>query len=325
VMWVVLPYLLPLAIVIFANLGETRSAWRVLTYVCLALVNVVTFLIGLLILAVPFLSRLTQVPLSPALEGFAFAGVGLAALTTATLGMMSLVTPFRRLLARYVHIDPNSLVHTTALVFLLYFSTTSLGALLGAGEWLSDSEELASSSTWTVVSGQAIFLLFALLGTGLGVRRNVRQALQRLGLGRLSARFLGIAVLAVLAFLSLDYVTALLWHRIWPSNYESIMGTSQQLFARFATPLGALILALAAGIGEETLFRGALQPVFRVPLTALVFTLGHVQYGLSPATAEVLLIGLALGWLRDRSNTTTCMAVHVAYNFLDLLILPLFP
>jgi membrane protease YdiL (CAAX protease family) len=324
-MWMILPYLFPLAIIVSANLGETSSAWRALTYGCLALLNAGAFLLGLVSFAVPLLADLTQVPLSPLLPAFSFVAIGFVAMVTSALGLASLLTPTRRLLARYLHIEPHSPVHTTALVFLLYFFTTSLGTLLGAGEWLSASLELVSVSTWAIVSGQIVFVALALSGTGLGLRRNVRQTLQRLGLGMPSRRSLGAGALMVLGFLALDYATALLWQRAWPSSYRSIMDSSEQLFAPFASPLGALTLALAAGIGEETLFRGALQPVFRIPLTALLFTVGHVQYSLSPATVEILLIGLALGWLRKRTNTTTCIAVHVAYNFLDLLIMPLFP
>jgi len=324
-MWMILPYLVPLTIIVFANLGETRSAWRMLTYVSLALLNAGAFVLGLLVCAVPVLARLTQVPLPPLLPRSAFVTIGLVAIATSALGLASLLEPFRRLLARHLHIDPDSPVHATAVVFLLYFFSTSLGTVLGAGEWLSAGLELVSVSTWTIVSGQAVFLVLSLSGVGLGLRRNLRQTLQRLGIGTPSLRSLGLVALMVLGFLALDYATALLWQRAWPSSYRSIMDSSQQLFAPFATPVGALTLALAAGIGEETLFRGALQPVFRIPLTALLFTVGHVQYSLSPATAEILLIGLALGWLRSRTNTTTCILVHVAYNFLDLLIMPLFP
>jgi membrane protease YdiL (CAAX protease family) len=85
------------------------------------------------------------------------------------------------------------------------------------------------------------------------------------------------------------------------------------------------MLALSAGIGEETLFRGALQPRFRIPLTAVLFTLGHVQYAFSPAIVEILVIGLGLGWLRERTNTTTCMTVHIGYNFLGMISMPYFP
>ena len=132
-------------------------------------------------------------------------------------------------------------------------------------------------------------------------------------------------MLMIAAFLVLDWVTSRLWHHLWPVNYRAVADASESLFGHFASPAGALVLGLSAGIGEETLFRGALQPRFRIPLTALVFALGHVQYTLSPAILEIVVIGLALGWLRERSNTTACIVVHTAYNFLNVLLLPYWP
>jgi hypothetical protein len=324
-MWVFLPYLLPLTIVVLANLGVTRRSWRLLTYACLALLHTVTLLVGLLLLSMPALVRLTETPLSPELEGFRFVGLGLGLTLTAGLGFASLVAPLRRPWARWLPIDPDSPVHVTALTFILYLGSTSLVVLLSAGEALRVGLEMVRIDSTYVVGSQVVFLLFALAGVGLGTRRDVRQTLARLGLRRPAMRDLAIAAIMVAAFLTLDYAASLLWHRLWPASYQAVTDVSEQLFVRFASPYGALLLGLSAGIGEETLFRGALQPRFGIPLTALIFTVGHVQYALSPAMVEVLIIGLALGWLRERSNTTTCVAVHAAYNFLDLLIMPLFP
>jgi membrane protease YdiL (CAAX protease family) len=146
--------------------------------------------------------------------------------------------------------------------------------------------------------------------------------MQRLGLRWPTLRQLGLGAAMILTFLVLDWAVTQVWRYIWPANYELVMRASEKLFASFTTPAGALLLGLSAGIGEETLFRGALQPRFRVPLTAVLFALGHVQYTLSPAIVEIVVIGLALGWLRERSNTTTCIAVHAGYNFLNLLLAP---
>jgi len=324
-MWAVSLYLVPLGIVIIANLGVARRNWRLLTYFCLGLLNTVTLFLGLLFLSVPLLLRLTRTPFSPNLQGLNYAGLGLGLLATAILGFACLATPLRRLITRWLPIDPDSPVHATAFVFLVYLVTTALGLFLSGEELLRAAIELTSIEPGTVILGQVVFTVFALAGVGLGIRRNIRQTLARLDLRPPTLRHLGIAAVMIGAFLALDYGTSLVWHQLWPTSYETVMQASQQLFARFASPLGALVLALSAGIGEETLFRGALQPRFRIPLTAVVFTMGHVQYALSPAIVEVFVIGLALGWLRERSNTTTCMAVHIGYNFLDVLIMPYFP
>jgi membrane protease YdiL (CAAX protease family) len=321
-MWVVVPYLLPLGVIVMANLGVTRRRWRLLTYVTLALFGAAMWLGGLLLLALPYLQRLTDAPAALLQQGLSMRGYGLALAASTLLSWACLTRPVRNLLARWLAIDPASPVHTTALVFVVYLATSSLALLTSSGEWLLAGVQVSSIGPELLVLGQAVFLLFALAGVGLGVRRGLRQAFKRLDLGVLTWRQLGTAVVMIIAFLALDWVTSRLWRQLWPVNYKLVAEASESLFGRFASPAGALVLGLSAGIGEETLFRGALQPRFRIPLTALVFALGHVQYTLSPAILEIVLIGLALGWLREKSNTTACIVVHSGYNFLNVLLLP---
>ena len=77
-----------------------------------------------------------------------------------------------------------------------------------------------------------------------------------------------------------------------------------------------LLLAVAAGIGEEILFRGALQPVLGIWVTSLLFAIVHTQYGLSVATVLIFIVGYVLGIIRRRQNTTVAILLHAAYNFL---------
>ena len=90
--------------------------------------------------------------------------------------------------------------------------------------------------------------------------------------------------------------------------------TEQLLGALFTTPFGILTIGLSAGLGEETLFRGALQPRFGLLLTSIFFALVHSQYGITLSTVVVLLLGLVLGWQRLRYNTSTAMITHAVYN-----------
>jgi membrane protease YdiL (CAAX protease family) len=324
-MWVILPYLVPLGLIVAANLGVTRRGWRWLTYICLALLNTLTLFAGLLLVGGPRLLRWSGTAVSPLLQEAGIRFFGLAGIVTALLGLACLVPAVRRVLSHWLAIDPASPVHTTALVFALYLITTSLLMLSQGETLLSATAELDSLDPGTLVAGQLIFVLFALAGVGLGLRRNPRQTLARLGWQRPTLRHLGLAAVLVVAFLALDLATSWIWHWLWPANYELVARSSQSMFARFTTPLGGLLLGLSAGIGEETLFRGALQPRFRIPLTSVLFAVGHVQYSLSPAIAEILIIGLVLGWLRNKTNTTTCAIVHAAYNSLDLFLVFLFP
>lgn len=324
-MWAVVPYLLPLGITVAANLGTRRLGWKRVTFVSLALLNGIVWVGGFLLLGLPLAARLLGIP-SPWTEQAAplvsLVLLGLALCTGAAAGWALLATPVRVFLSRWLPIDPNSPVHATALIFATHLVVASLALLPLVGGLLADAD-IASLGPGFVVLGQLVFVLFALAGVGTGIRRDLPQTLQRLGLRKPTSPQLLIAVAMILLFLACDYATSKVWQYLMPSNFAAVMQASEQLYAGFSSPLGALLLGVSAGIGEETLFRGALQPRLRIPLTALVFAAGHVQYSLSPAILEILVIGLALGWLRDRTNTTTCMLVHGGYNFLNVLLVPL--
>ena len=322
-MWAILPYLVPLGITATANLGVTRRVWRSLTYLSLALLNLLAWLAGLFLMVVPWLLGRSQQAVAEEIADTARFGAAIA--VTALLGFCCLLPSVRRWLAHHLPIDPDSPVHATALVFVIYLAAASLSMLLvPAGAMLGGLQDVTLG--WgALVSGQAVMLLFALAGVGLGTRRNVRQTLDRLGLRRPAVGHLALAAAVIAGFLALDYAVSVIWHRLWPAQYQMISESTRRLFAPFDSIPGALLLGLSAGIGEESLFRGGLQPRLRIPLTALVFTLGHVQYALSPALVEILIIGLVLGWLRERTNTTTCMVTHAGYNFLDTILMRFFP
>src|SRR5206468_739957 len=80
---------------------------------------------------------------------------------------------------------------------------------------------------------------------------------------------------------------------------------ARQLHRDFRGLLGALsardimVLAVASSVGEELLFRGALQPWIGLVPSALVFALLHIGPGsrFLPWTASALVIGLLFGGL----------------------------
>jgi len=71
--------------------------------------------------------------------------------------------------------------------------------------------------------------------------------------------------------------------------------TEQLLGPLFSSLWGVATLGLAAALGEETLFRGALQPRFGLWATALIFALVHSNYGISLSTVVVFILGIVLG------------------------------
>jgi hypothetical protein len=324
-MWAVAPYLIPLAITVMANWGLAYRVWKSITYLALSLLNAIMLCGGLFFLAFPRLVRMSSVPLSAELQGMNFVGIGTALSATALLGSLCLVPPWRHLLARWLPLDPESPVHTVAQCFFVYLAATSLVPLLTDQKAITSILESASLGTAEMVSGQVIFVLIALAGVGLGIRRNPRETVQRLGIAWPQRRHWLSAGVAIVALLTLDYVVSVGWYKLWPASYALVSESSAHLFAGFTSPVGALLLALSAGIGEETLFRGAIQPRFRIPATAILFAVSHMQYGISPAMLEIFIVGLVLGWVREKCNTTTCMVVHAGYNFFSILLSPLLP
>jgi membrane protease YdiL (CAAX protease family) len=84
--------------------------------------------------------------------------------------------------------------------------------------------------------------------------------------------------------------------------------------------LFALLVGVGAGLGEETLFRGAVQPVLGIAATSVLFASMHVQYGPSLLLVYVFLLSVGLGSLRKYINTTASFLAHAGYNSLGIIL-----
>lgn len=86
-------------------------------------------------------------------------------------------------------------------------------------------------------------------------------------------------------------------------------------------------IALAAGVDEELLFRGVLQPRIGLVLSALLFASFHLQYtchGLpSVGDVEIVLVGVAFGLIRRQGGLGAAILAHAGYDGAILLNLPL--
>ena len=220
---------------------------------------------------------------------------------------------FRQLLARGIAIDPGSAVHLTALVLAGYVvGNTALTLTQGVLAELTASE--LSVGIADVVLQQLGFVVVAFAGAGLFTRRDWHDTLQRTGLVRPTWRQLQFGLLVIVVLVVLQGLAGGLWALLDPEAAQELGSVNDALLSGFDTPGEWFVLAAASGLGEEILFRGAVQPVFGLPLTALLFAIVHVQYGLTPITAVVFLLGLILGLVRRRTNTTVAVFVHFGYN-----------
>ena len=91
--------------------------------------------------------------------------------------------------------------------------------------------------------------------------------------------------------------------------------TLRPLFAR-ARPLDIAVVSLAAGVGEELLFRGAMQAEFGLVVASVVFGLAHIGGRSSVAFGIwVIVMGLGLGELAHVAGGLLAPVVaHVAYD-----------
>jgi len=90
-----------------------------------------------------------------------------------------------------------------------------------------------------------------------------------------------------------------------------------------------LWISLAAGFGEELLFRGALQPLLGIWLTSVLFVLAHTRaYRFNKFNKRVLVqslgifgVSVAFGFLATYAGLATAMIVHVAVDVSGLYII----
>ena len=79
-----------------------------------------------------------------------------------------------------------------------------------------------------------------------------------------------------------------------------------------------MLIGVTAGIGEEITLRGGLQPRLGIALTSLLFAALHVQYSWF-GMLLVFTLGVTLGIIRSRANTTAAIVVHGLYDMLALV------
>ncbi|WP_170839698.1 CPBP family intramembrane glutamic endopeptidase [Lihuaxuella thermophila] len=252
--------------------------------------------------------------------------VGLGIWLPSLIAMLVLIFPIRKGIAKIIPIDPVKRTHALSLsmsmlVFIQFFVTLGVG--------LATLSELPGQPTGNGVlaslwSQDILLFILGLIGVGWLSRRTLPESLSRLGLVKPSGRQLlaglGIGIGLMSGALALEFAAGLLGLTADPHVEEL---TQKMLGPLFTSIPGILTLGLAAAIGEETIFRGALQPRFGLIFTTLLFALVHANYGFSIATVIVFLVGLCLAFVRNYINTTVSMVVHATYN-IGLGVLTLF-
>lgn len=256
--------------------------------------------------------------------------LGLGIWVPAAAAPLFLLPAVRRLLADVTRIDARSTVHAVATSFVMLV-VLNLSVTLAIGlDTLADLSEASETDGGTLLVSlwvqQITFALWAAVGVGWLTRRKWLQTLERLGLVVPRpvevAVGIGTGLISVAIILALEIVAEAAG---WGLD-EDVQRLTEVLIGPLLGSIpGILTLGLAAGIGEETLFRGALQPRFGLLFTSILFALLHSQYGITLSTFAVFIVGIILGLVRNRYNTSTCVIAHASYNITLGMIAYLFP
>lgn len=298
-----LPVPFIVALVVACALGEWPWARRHRTLV-VAVVAVGTAALGLAV----WWHGLQPPLLSP---GEAAAGL------LGVVAAMLVLTPrrVREALLPPLGLDPGSPVHAVVLVGAIATLASSVMLFLELrGEAAAKVPFYATDSIVAVVTDGAV----ALAGVGFMLTRGLRAVRERLDLRPLAARHAAWALVAAIVFHVV--VAGLEWTEsvLLPEVHE-LEDRFDYEFVGIPPLIGAVLVSVAAGVGEEVLFRGALQPRVGVVASATLFAALHVQYQV-PGVLMILAVGLALGVLKRWTSTTFTVLVHVLYDLGAFLI-----
>lgn len=230
--------------------------------------------------------------------------------------LLPLVAALRRLIARIGDFQPDDPVH-----FL------GSGILLGAigflgGQLVASPEpiEVGSFDVGPIVIQAIFFVGLSLIAVGYKIDRTLPMVVGRLDLRRLSITGMLAAAGVVVAGFMLAAMGSILTEATNEAYAEDIQRSLDVLTSSSPSYIAAPLIGLSAGIGEELLFRGALQPRYGIVLSSLLFALLHSQYGFSFITLSTFLLGCLLGLLAVRYGVIHAIAAHTLYNMLAVII-----
>jgi membrane protease YdiL (CAAX protease family) len=338
-----LPYILVLiylGVTIYAANQVQNGLWQpIVLRVLLYTATGAMFLLALFPLQIALLSNtgltvnpsadpevaIPEISLTTALAA-GVAGLLLASFNVAVLSSYMLRTRLAGLLNRSgtSYFDPESPVHLTAwmLCSLVAFGVVFLFIVSGGITAVAESVAVEGFDAFDTVITAILELIAAGLGVGYALRRDGAQTLQRLGL-RIPTRedisrgaLIGIAMIfAQIIFIQVIQTV------LNPDSFQEQSEAAQQITLAVSTLPMLLILSVCAAVGEETLIRGALQPVLGIIVSSIFFTLLHSQYLGTPFMLLIFGVSLAFAWLRQRFSTTASIIAHFTYNFIPLFLL----
>ncbi len=228
---------------------------------------------------------------------------------------LPLLRPFRKLIASFTPMDPKSPIDLCGLALILwvmsFFVITAVQS--GPAEVDSGGDALTGNLFWLVLNA-VTFVAIAYVAVGYRIHRTGAEATERLGLTVPSLKAVAISVGMVIPCFMVSILGSALTVAFQPDVIDNLEDTMDQMTSGLANPVGALLIGLSAGIGEEVLFRGAVQARFGIIIAALFWTTLHIQYDFSFVLVGLFGVGILLGLQRKYFGTTSAVITHALYN-----------
>jgi membrane protease YdiL (CAAX protease family) len=266
---------------------------------------------------------------------------GLIVLAVGVAMTLPLAKPVRKLFARFTSLDPSSPVDMVGLCLMLAAITFFGFAIIRASD---ASEEIPSEANQiprlpgselttddaddelfgSVSEAELVVQVVAEVGlayaaVGWWFYRSFGEATARLGVVRPTWKTPLIAIGFVLLGFIVNAVAGILTQQLQPDIYDEIQARTEEITSEVQNPLGAGVLGISAGVGEELLLRGALQPKFGIGMTSILFALLHTQYGFSFVVLGLFGMSVLLGLQRKYFGTTAAIMTHAIYDIIAVL------
>jgi len=236
--------------------------------------------------------------------------------------LVPLIKPLRKLIARFTPMDPNSPIDLCGLALILWVSTFFTISAIQSGPVDVDSEgggQLLESSFWLLLNALT-FVGIAYVAVGYRIYRTGQEATKRLGLEWPDLK----TILISLAMVIPCYIVAIIGNALTlifqPDVFDNLQDTMDDMTTGLDNPIGMILIGLSAGIGEEVLFRGAVQPRFGIVIAALFWTTMHAQYDVSFVLVGLFGVGIVLGLQRKYFGTASAIITHAVYNMIAVAI-----
>lgn len=169
-------------------------------------------------------------------------------------------------------------------------------------------------------------IVLSFCGIGIYITRSFKEALPRLALVKPTKIQIGIGLALIVISFTYDALWALYTHHLGGQDLATKLsfynsGTFTAAGGFGPSVLLALATALCAGIGEETLIRGALQPVFGILPAAILHGMLHGQFAHAPVfIIQVAIWSTFMGIVKRYTNTTTTIIGHAGFNFVTTFL-----